>query len=396
MVKRKLVVDTDSGGDDAVALMLAFTHPDVQVDLITTCWGNVSVYQAAENVGKLLDFYGLDIPYYVGAEGPIVGVRETVSWEGYGKDGYGDADFPPPEREPTEATPSCLALLHYLRKVRPYEESGVIVQLVVLGPCTNLGLALKLDKTICDNLGGDGYPGVVVMGGAYEAKGNSSMSAEFNIHCDPEAAAIVFHHCSVPIYLVAWELTVDCPITWEWFDWWLGRKKRKEEAGLAVAPQNRIQLFFEKLFKRLEEFTRPSKDGEAPDTGDDPVTQDETCVIPDAVAMVAALEPKEFIVESFETHCAVELWGRETRGMTVIDWYGTDASMAKMNRTKNCVLVQEVNKESFLRCMKSIIEHPAVNDQVSPGECVFETGRRRSRARREELERAQTNGNGST
>ncbi|KAJ9471216.1 Uridine nucleosidase 1 [Diplonema papillatum] len=370
-LKRKLIIDTDSGGDDAVAMMLAFSHPTVEVHAISTCWGNVSVHQATENVGKLLDFYGLDIPLYKGAEGPLLGVRETVAWEGYGKDGYGDAGFPVPIHQPTSATPACLALMKHLQDIRPFEESGEVVQLVVLGPCTNLALALKLDKTLCDNLGGGGYPGLILMGGAYEAKGNSNMAAEFNFHCDPEAAHIVLNSVKIPVHLVAWELTVTCSVSWQWFDRWLGRGKH----------QNRVQVFYEKLFKKLEDFTRPSDDGARPDTGDDPITQDETCVMPDAVAMVVALEP-DIIEESFETFCTVELWGRETRGMTVFDWYGTEASMKKAERSKNCVLVTQVNNNIFLSSMASIIDHPYVNEPATPGDDVhalFEPGRRRSR-----------------
>ena len=356
-----MVIDTDSGGDDAVAMMLALSNPNVQIDLITTCWGNVNVFQATENVGKLLDFYERDIPLYIGAEGPILGVRETVSWGGYGKDGYGDADFPEPKHKPTSSTPACLALYNYLKNVKPREESSEVVQLVVLGPCTNLALALKLDKTILDNLGGNGYPPVVVMGGAYEAKGNSNMAAEFNIHCDPEAASIVFSATTVPIYLVAWELTVACPITWPWYDKWLGR-------NLDAAKRNKVQHFFEKLFKKFEEFTRQSTDGDAPDTGDEPVTQDETCVIPDAVAMVAALEPHTFISETFETYCTVELWGRTTRGMTVLDWYGTDASLKKANRWRNCVLVSAVDNDVFLKYMESMVEDGAEGSSLTKKE----------------------------
>eukprot|EP00754_Rhynchopus_humris_P041573 Rhum_TRINITY_DN2512_c0_g1::Rhum_TRINITY_DN2512_c0_g1_i1::g.7409::m.7409 len=358
MVRRRLIIDTDSGGDDAVACMLALCCADVQVDLITTCWGNVDVFQATENVGKLLDFYDMDIPLYRGAEGPLLGVRETVSWGGYGRDGYGDADFPPPRHKPASSVPACLALLEYLKNVKEYEAGGDVTQLVVLGPCTNLALALKLDKTILANLGGAGYPGLVVMGGAYEAKGNSNMAAEFNIHCDPESAAIVFGSSTIPVYLVAWELTIACPITWPWYDKWLGRMKEASVDGQAAAPveQNRVQQFFEKLFQKFEEFTRPSAQGERPDTGDDPVTQDETCIIPDAVAMVAALYPHTFIKETFETYCTVELWGRTTRGMTVLDWYGTDASMHKAERWKNCVLVSSVDNDVFLDAMTGIVE----------------------------------------
>eukprot|EP01060_Flectonema_neradi_P032397 TRINITY_DN513_c4_g2_i1.p1 TRINITY_DN513_c4_g2~~TRINITY_DN513_c4_g2_i1.p1 ORF type:complete len:383 (+),score=74.52 TRINITY_DN513_c4_g2_i1:115-1263(+) len=367
-IKRKLIIDTDCGGDDAVAMMAAFSHPEVEVIALTCCWGNVGVVQSTENAGKLLDFYGLDIPFYKGAEGPLLGTRETVAWEGYGKDGYGDADFPTAIHQPSADTPACLALLELLKDVKPYDEetNNTVYQLAILGPCTNIALALKLNPNICDNLGGAGYPGLIVMGGAYEAKGNSNMAAEFNFHCDPEAAYILFNTVTRPVHLVAWEVTVSCPMTWDWFDKWLGRG----------GEQNRVQLFFEKLFKRLESFTR------ARETGEEPVTQDETCVIPDAVAMAVVLEPS-CILECFDTFCTVELWGRETRGMTVIDWYGTELSMKKADRWRNCSLITKMDQEVFLRIMDSIVKHAHVSqpvEQDSSNLQLFEHGRRRSKA----------------
>eukprot|EP01065_Artemidia_motanka_P011687 TRINITY_DN16345_c0_g1_i1.p1 TRINITY_DN16345_c0_g1~~TRINITY_DN16345_c0_g1_i1.p1 ORF type:complete len:459 (+),score=115.26 TRINITY_DN16345_c0_g1_i1:81-1457(+) len=382
--RRKLIIDTDSGGDDAVAVMCAFSQLDVEVVALTTCWGNVSVDQAVENVGKLLDFYGLDIPLYRGAEGPLVGDRETTAWGGYGTDGYGDADFPRPLHRVTTDEPACVALARMLGGIRPHEETGEIWQLAVLGPCTNLALALKMNGSCCDNLGGGGYPGLVLMGGAIEAKGNSNMAAEFNFHCDPEAAHIVLHNAAPAsrVTLVSWELCVSCPMTWPWFDAWLARPQHSRSAGeLANPARSRCHLFLEKLFAKLEAFTRTDESHVA-DTGDDPSTQDETCVIPDAVAMAALLDPS-FSLQTFDTYVTVELWGRETRGMTVLDWYGTDASMKARGRRRNCCVITKADVSAFLRLMDSITHCHLVSDMPmtdSPRgtHALFEPGRRRS------------------
>jgi purine nucleosidase len=194
------------------------------------------------------------------------------------------------------------------------------------------------------------------MGGTIEAKGNSGMSSEFNMHCDPEAARIVFMNRAMraPFFLVSWELTVNCAMTWDFFDKWLNRQRMNDGTKKGV-NQNRVQILIEKLFGRLEVFTRPADDGTGPDTGDNEVTQDVTCVIPDAVAMVAALY-HGFVTDSVETFSTVELHGHETRGTTVIDWYGNDASMAKKGRWRNCRVLTKVSLDVFLAAMNQIVE----------------------------------------
>ncbi|ESL07592.1 hypothetical protein TRSC58_04716 [Trypanosoma rangeli SC58] len=195
------------------------------------------------------------------------------------------------------------------------------------------------------------------MGGTSEGKGNSNLMGEFNFHCDPEAAFVVFHHKGIrhPIQLVSWEATVNCAMPWRFYDDWVNRRETSE--GFKSVCQNRSQMFIEKMFQRLEVFTRPDEDGTRADTGDAEATQDITCVIPDAVAMLVALYP-ESLVDSFLTYVTIEMRGRETRGATCIDWYGTDQSMAKKGRWRNCNVVTKVNPDIFLDVMRRIVDYP--------------------------------------
>lgn len=363
-MRRKLIIDTDCGGDDAIAIMAALTHPDVDVVAITAVWGNVDVDQAVENAGKLLDFFDRDVPIYRGAAEPMLGHRETVQWGGYGSDGFGDAGFPRSARTATVPRKhAAVALVDIVSAIDAVAEADSAVwQLVCLGPLTNVAIALKLDPNLMANLGGRGMPGLVIMGGTTEAKGNSGLASEFNIHCDPEAARIVFMNriARTPFYLVTWELTVGCAMTWDFFDSWIGRQRGPDGKKQSSPTQNRVQVLIEKLFGQLEVFTRPQDDGAGPDTGDAEVTQDVTCVIPDAVAMVALLYPA-FVTDSIETFCTIELHGRETRGATVIDWYGTDASLTKKGRWRNCRVITKVDTAKFLDGMTRIVTgHPAV------------------------------------
>ncbi|KAG5505059.1 hypothetical protein JIQ42_04243 [Leishmania sp. Namibia] len=352
MPRRKIIIDTDCGGDDAIGIMTALVDTNTDVIAMTVVWGNVDVNQGMENLGKLLDVFELDIPFYKGAEAPLVSDPETVQWGGFGKDGFGDADFPPSARVQKQAkTHAALAIIELLRAAKPDEDT--VYQLVCLGPLTNIALAMRLEPGVFNVLGSETEPAVTIMGGASEAKGNSNLTSEFNIHCDPEAAYIVFNQRHMrPIRVVSWEVTVECSMTWTFFDEWIGR----QEGGGKV--QNRLQVFIEKVFQRLETFTRPLPDGTKADTGDAEATQDDTCVIPDAVAMIAALYP-ESILDRLITYCTVELHGRETRGQTCLDWYGTKQSMAKRGRWSNCELIIRVDNTRFLEAMSEILKYKA-------------------------------------
>ncbi|KAL7700485.1 Nonspecific nucleoside hydrolasenucleoside hydrolase-like protein [Lotmaria passim] len=350
MPRRKIIIDTDCGGDDAIGIMAALVDPNTDVIAITAVWGNVNPSQGMENLGKILDVFERDIPFYKGAEAPLVVDCETVQWGGFGKDGFGDADFPPSPKVAKQLTKhAALAIVELLRAAQP--ENDVVYQLVCLGPLTNVALAMRLAPEVFDVLGSETEPAITVMGGASEAKGNSNMTAEFNIHCDPEAAFVVFNQRHMrPVRLVSWEVTVDCPMLWSFYDTWVGRLP---DGG---REQNKIQVFIEKVFQRLETFTRPHADGTKADTGDAEVTQDDTCVIPDAVAMVTALHP-ESIKDRFLTYCCVEMHGSNTRGQTCLDWYGTEQSMAKRGRWRNCELITRVDNSKFLDVMNDIIAY---------------------------------------
>eukprot|EP00755_Sulcionema_specki_P020098 Sspe_Gene.71104::Locus_42080_Transcript_1_1_Confidence_1.000_Length_871::g.71104::m.71104 len=248
----RMVVDTDCGADDAAALLVALHAPHVSVEGITCVWGNVRVDQATTNACKLLDFMGMHhVPVFRGADEPLVGRQETKGWEGHGKDGFGDAGFPDAVKSP-EGEHAALALVRLLKGVRRTQHE--VWQLVALGPLTNVALALRICPQLLTGLGDETVPGVVVMGGAFEAKGNSNMAAEFNWHCDPEAAFIVMHAMKnrpTPqprIWVVAWEVTVACSLTWDEYEWWVGHVPSQGD----YYPRNRIQSFLRRLFARLE------------------------------------------------------------------------------------------------------------------------------------------------
>src|SRR5262245_31059602 len=177
----RLVVDTDPGVDDALALMLAFASPHVRVEAVTVVAGNVGLERTVANACTILDTLGADsgsTPVFRGCDRAFLGGR--VAATSHGADGLGDCHFPPSPRR-VEAEHGSLAL------VRPANECPGELTLVALGPLTNLAVAMNLDPGLPQK-----YQRLVVMGGAVRATGNMpSPSTEFNVTSDPEAAAVV-------------------------------------------------------------------------------------------------------------------------------------------------------------------------------------------------------------
>lgn len=180
MKRQALIIDCDPGVDDAVALMLAFGSPAFELLAITAVGGNVPVVKTARNARMLRQIAGReDVPVFMGADRPLR--REPAgAGEFHGVEGLGDiAPFEP--AAPCAAGHAADAILD-LAMARPAKS----VALAVLGPLTNLALALRKAPALADRLGP-----VAVMGGARSEGGNITASAEFNIWADPEAAAEV-------------------------------------------------------------------------------------------------------------------------------------------------------------------------------------------------------------
>jgi purine nucleosidase len=175
-----LILDVDTGIDDALALLYACASPEVELLAVTCVGGNVDARQVAVNTRAVLELAGRgEVPVLLGEERPLVKPLETTP-ETHGPLGMGYAELPAPARalEPDHAADRIIALA----KARP----GAIT-LVTLGPLTNLAVALEREPSLPSLLGG-----YVLMGGAYRAPGNTTPTTEWNMHVDPDAAKAVF------------------------------------------------------------------------------------------------------------------------------------------------------------------------------------------------------------
>lgn len=192
-----LIVDCDTGIDDALALLYLLATPDAEIVAIGSVWGNTPATVAADNTLRVLELAGAgDIPVCVGAAGPLVGTEVTFGGEVHGTDGLGNLG----RRVPT-ATPrpgSAVEQLVQAARARPGE-----LTLLATGPLTNLALALHVEPRLPELV-----RGVSVMGGAIDVPGNASPLAEANIWHDPEAAAQVLG-APWPVQLVGLDVTME-------------------------------------------------------------------------------------------------------------------------------------------------------------------------------------------
>ena len=277
--KIPLLIDTDPGVDDALALLMAFNDASHHLVGLTIAAGNVGLDHTVRNALKLCEVAGReDVPVYAGCADPLLHPAVDAAHV-HGRDGFGDVGFTPAARV-AESEHAALAILRL-----SHEHAGQLL-LVALGPLTNIALALKLDPTLPQRI-----KRFVVMGGAVSAHGNITAAAEFNIAFDPEAAHIVFQ--SFPhIDLADWEAVIAH-----------GFLHSEAEQWLKVdSPRARF----------YDQISLQTRNWSADRRGDHWHSAD-------ALAMAFALQPQG-VLEQLDRPVAVELAGTLTRGVTVVDW----------------------------------------------------------------------------
>jgi purine nucleosidase len=303
---KQIVIDCDPGVDDAAAIMMAYAHPEIAIKAITTVSGNVSVSQTTINALKVLDLIDArSIPVFAGASSPLLGSSNDASFF-HGLDGLGDLNFPESVRT-VENDPACLALIN-LAKESPGELS-----LIAIGPLSNLALALRIDPDLPSY-----YKELVIMGGAYLGKGNTdNFPSEFNVFSDPEAAAVVFEKWPM-LTMVSWEATLDHSLPYTFV----------EQISQYDNPRSE---FLVKIMKRMNLIIKEN-------------FNKNVCFTADPLAMAVMIEP-EIVLKSIEKFVQVELTGKFTRGMTVVDWFGASGE------EPNARIIQKINLDRFIELM---------------------------------------------
>lgn len=190
---RKILIDTDTASDDAVALMMALRHPDIDIQAITVVAGNVPTKQGVQNALYTVELCGASVPVYAGLAKPLV-VELHTAQETHGDDGMGDIGLDLSGRAPAEG--------HGVQVILDTVHANAgNIDLVTLGPLTNVAVALTLDPTLATQINH-----CYIMGGTSDNFGNVTAVAEYNIWADPESARIVFES-GMQITMIGWDIS---------------------------------------------------------------------------------------------------------------------------------------------------------------------------------------------
>ncbi|HEX6291140.1 MAG TPA: nucleoside hydrolase [Herpetosiphonaceae bacterium] len=195
----RIVLDTDPGIDDALAILLAVASSEVEVAAVTVTGGNCPLPQGVRNALAVLDMLRAAVPVVPGVALPLIRPAFTAE-ETHGDTGLGNAHLPEPR--------TAAALDHAVdRIIREIMDSPAPVTLVAVAPLTNVALAIRREPRIVERVGD-----VILMGGAFDVPGNTTPLAEFNVYVDPHAAHIVLHS-GMPITLIPWDITSKVLLT---------------------------------------------------------------------------------------------------------------------------------------------------------------------------------------
>ena len=298
---RSIIIDTDPGQDDAVAILLALASPELNVLGITAVAGNVPLTLTTRNARILLELAGRqDVPVYAGAARPMVRSLVTAEYV-HGKTGLDGPDLPEPTLAltPGDATDFIIRTLH--------EHPPGSVTLCPLGPLTNIGLALVRAPDIAPRIAE-----IVLMGGGCFEGGNITPAAEFNIFVDPHAADVVFKS-GVPITMMPLDVTHQVLST------------RARIAAIRAIGNRSAEVVAQMLefFERFDVAKYQSDGGPLHDP----------CVI------AYLLQPGMF--EGRYINVEIETRSELTMGMTVADWWGVTG------RPANARFMRKVDADAF-------------------------------------------------
>ena len=199
---KRIIIDTDPGIDDVLALLLALASPELSLEGVSVVHGNCSAEQATRNGLAVLELAKAShIPLAKGCELPLV-QPSLLAPETHGNTGLGYAKLPEPRTKPT-VQHGCDFLIEKVLS-NPGE-----ITLVAIGPLTNVAMAIRKEPSFAKSL-----KELIIMGGAIRHEGNTTALGEFNVYVDPHAAHIVFH-AGIPTTLVPLDVTYHCILTSE-------------------------------------------------------------------------------------------------------------------------------------------------------------------------------------
>ncbi len=298
---KPVIIDCDPGHDDAIALLLAFASPELDVKAVTVVAGNQTLPKTLRNALKVLSFAGIRTEVAAGASKPLV--RDLiVAPEVHGESGLDGPILPAPTLEPSRR-PAWEAIIEVVRR------SPSPVTLIPVGPLTNIALALLMAPEIKDNI-----ERITLMGGAaYE--GNWTPAAEFNILVDPEAARVVFES-GLPLTMIGLDVTHKALV----YDEDIARLR--EMKGRVATMVAELLEFFGIFHDNFGFKGSP---------------------LHDPCAVAAVVDPS--IVTTRHLRVDIETKGEFTTGRTVVDFYGVT------QREPNVDVGLDIDRDRFMEML---------------------------------------------
>jgi len=298
---QKIIIDTDPGQDDAVAILLALASPELEILGLTVVAGNVPLKLTETNARKICELAGKpETRVYAGASRPLMRNLVTAE-EVHGQTGLNGPDLPEPKMKLQDQF-----AVDFIVETLMTEAPGTVT-LCPLGPLTNIALAMIREPKIASRI-----KQIVLMGGGFFEGGNVTPAAEFNIYVDPHAADVVLKS-GVPIVMMPLDVTHKA----------LTKATRVEafrKLGTKVGIATAEMLEF---FERFDEQKYGSDGGPLHDP----------CVI------AYLIQPELF--SGRDCNVAVETASELTMGMTVIDWWGVS------KRPKNAMVMRDIDHDGF-------------------------------------------------
>jgi purine nucleosidase len=289
MDKKRIIIDTDPGIDDSLAILLALASPELTLDGVSTIHGNSSTTQGTINALSVLELAKAShVPVYKGCELPLV-QPSMLAPETHGEQGIGYAKLSAPQTKPQVQKGSDFLIQKIMST--PGE-----ITLVCIGPLTNVALAIRQEPRIVENI-----KEVFIMGGAIRHEGNTTPLAEFNTYVDPHAAHIVFHS-GMPITLTPLDVTYQCIFL-------------KEDLNRLLKINSPITKFIADATRFYMEFH-------------DEYQKIDGCVINDPLTLALTFMPR--ICSYQDLYVDVDLSGGVSMGNTFADFYHMTGKPANM------------------------------------------------------------------
>ena len=302
---RKIIIDTDPGQDDAVAILLALSSPELDVVGITAVAGNVPLALTEKNARKICELAGrADMKVYAGAVRPLMRPLVTAEYV-HGKTGLDGPDLP----EPTMPLQAQHGVDFIIDTVQANPDGAIT--LCPLGPLTNIALALIRAPEIAPKI-----KEIVLMGGGFFEGGNVTPAAEFNIYVDPHAADVVLKS-GIPIVMMPLDVTHKA----------LTSRARVERFRKMNTPVGEATAELLDFFERFDEQKYGTDGGPLHDP----------CVI--------AYLIKPDLFQGRHCNVTVETQSELTMGMTVIDWWHVTG------REPNATVMREIDHEGFFELL---------------------------------------------